>query len=102
MAKVEKKTLFKGNMKRDFSIAAAKIAVGQLGWTEVSIPIRPIEIGRKTSPPEITKPIKLIEPPVIKAVEPVKVVSEITEVKVSEIQNVTASKPKQTRKKRAK
>ena len=55
-------TLIKGNVKRDFSERAAKIAMEHLGWSEFHTPDKPSEIGKRTSPPVISKPIKLIDP----------------------------------------
>jgi hypothetical protein len=59
----KKVLLAKGNVRREFGERAAKIAIDFLGWVEIHPPIKPQEIGTKTIPPEITKPIKLIIPP---------------------------------------
>jgi hypothetical protein len=49
------KTIVKGNEKRTVGDAAAKIAVQQMGWSELAEAKRPSEIGTKTKkPPEIT------------------------------------------------
>jgi hypothetical protein len=62
----KKVLLQKGNIRREFGERAVRIAVDYLGWVEVHPLIRPKEVGTKTVPPEITKPIKLIQPPEIK------------------------------------
>lgn len=71
-----KKTLVRGNVKREFGERAAKIAVDLLGWTELTPAKVPEEVGTKTKPPEI-KPIKLIMPPEVKEDE----TPEVPEVK---------------------
>ena len=68
-------TLIKDGKRQEFSERAAKIAVESFGWQEM-IPLKvPSEIGTKTRPPEIKRPI---EPIVLKhveqkIVEPIKV-----------------------------
>lgn len=63
------KILVKNGIRREFEDKAAKIAVNLLGWIEIPEPDKPFEVGKRTLPPEITKPIRLIEPPVIKATD---------------------------------
>jgi len=63
------KILVKNGIRREFHDRAAKIAVDLLGWIEIPEPDKPFEVGKRTLPPEITKPIRLIEPPVIKATD---------------------------------
>ena len=60
---MEKKILIKGNIRRAFSPRAAEIAIRHMGWIEPLAPIKPSELLTKTIPPEITKPVKLIQPP---------------------------------------
>jgi hypothetical protein len=61
---MEKKiTLIKGNIRRAFSPRAAEIAIRHMGWIEPLAPIKPSELFKKTLPPEINKPVKLIHPP---------------------------------------
>ncbi len=88
----KKVLLAKGNIRREFGDRAAKIAVEFLGWVEIHPPIRPKELGTKTIPPEITKPIKLIVPP------------EEPNLKMPEIESDTIKeiKVKKTRKPRTK
>lgn len=62
---MEKKTLVKNGVRHDFSPRAARIAISSLGWSEVVPFQRPVELLKKTLPPEITQPIKLIKPPLL-------------------------------------
>ena len=67
---MEKKILIKGNIRRAFSPRAAEIAIRHMGWIEPLAPIKPSELLTKTIPPEITKPVKLIQPPQEELIEP--------------------------------
>lgn len=61
---MEKVTLVKNGERRDFGLRAAKIAREHLGWSEVIPMAKPKELG-KVLPPEITRPVKLIKPPLL-------------------------------------
>ena len=68
-------TLIKNGKKQEFSERAAKIAVESFGWQEM-IPLKvPSEIGTKTRPLEIKRPIEpiVLKPVEQKIVEPIKV-----------------------------
>jgi hypothetical protein len=97
-----KKILVKNGVRREFEERAAKIAINLLGWIEIPEPDKPFEVGKRTLPPEITKPIRLIEPPVIKADDypkPGKI--ENIEVKPEEeVKEAEPVKVKRTRRKR--
>lgn len=88
-----KKILVKNGVRRPFEERAAKIAVEHLGWVEEVPPVRPHELLKKTLPPEINKPVKLIVPPVEEVAAPVV---------EKEVQEQVQEKPKKTRKPRAK
>lgn len=54
--------LTKDGVQKEFTPRAAKIAIAHLGWSE-EIPLsRPSEIGTRTRPTPIGKPIELIKP----------------------------------------
>ena len=59
-------TLVKDYKQRQFSEKAAKIAIEHFGWSEITTPAKPSEVGTKTKPPIIDKPIKLKEIPIEK------------------------------------
>jgi hypothetical protein len=60
-------TLYKDGQKKDFTERAARIAVESFGWQEI-VPLKvPSEIGTKTRPPEIKRPIE----PAVKELNPV-------------------------------
>lgn len=61
--------LVKNYQKRPFSEKAAKIAIEHFGWSEVLTPAKPLEVGTKTKPTIIEKPIKLKEFPIEKPME---------------------------------
>lgn len=62
-------TLVKNYKQRQFSDRAAKIAIEHFGWSELTTPFKPSEVGTKTKPPIIDKPIKLKEIPIEKKIE---------------------------------
>ena len=64
---MESVTLEKNYQRRQFSPKAAKIAIEHYGWSELAG--RPSEVGTKTKPPIIDKPVKLkpIDYPIQKA-----------------------------------
>jgi hypothetical protein len=72
---------------------SAKIAISHLGATEIKPPMRPSEIGTKTKPPIINKPIPIVEP----VIEEIIPTPEKTTVK--ELIDIVAP-VKKTRKKR--
>jgi len=55
-------TLVKDHKKRQFSPKAAKIAIEHFGWSEITTPAKPSEVGTKTKPPIIDKPVILKVP----------------------------------------
>ena len=59
--------LVKNYQKRPFSPRAAKIAIEFFGWSEVTTPPKPLEVGTKTKPVIIDKPVRLKEFPIEKA-----------------------------------
>ncbi|HBE42021.1 MAG TPA: hypothetical protein DDW27_12605 [Bacteroidales bacterium] len=59
--------LVKDGQRRPFSINAAKIAIEHFGWSEITTPPKPLEVGTKTKPTIIDKPVKLKEFPIEKA-----------------------------------
>ena len=73
-------TLIKNGTKKEFTERSAKIAVESFGWQEV-IPLKvPAEIGTKTRPPEIRRPIEpIVLKPVEEKKEPVKETEKIIE-----------------------
>jgi hypothetical protein len=66
---MESVTLEKNYQRRQFSPKAAKIAIEHYGWSEITTPAKPSEVGTKTKPPIIDKPIKLKEIPIEKKIE---------------------------------
>lgn len=56
------KVRLKNGRITDMTPKAAKIAINHLGATEIKPPVKPIEVGTKTKPPVINKPIRIIEP----------------------------------------
>jgi len=58
--------LIKNYEKRSFSEKAAKIAIEHYGWSELHSPAKPLEVGTKTKPVIIDKPVKLKEFPIEK------------------------------------
>lgn len=98
---MEKVTLTKGSIKKDFTERAAKIAVESFGWTEYVALAKPVEIGTRTRPPEI-KPIQLIQPAEIPAIpkpDPITDLSKETEVKKIEVPEVKKTVRRSPRKK---
>lgn len=96
-------TLVKGNQKRQFSEAAAKIATKSLGWSEIPVFARPSEIGKRTGPPLIPleRPIKLKEPYPGDAsgIDPVKTINVDHVAKFPDVgEAVTLIKEKKVRK----
>ena len=55
--------IIKDNVVKEVSEKAAKIAIGMMGWSEVTEIKRPSEVGTKTKPPIIIadQPVKLRE-----------------------------------------
>lgn len=93
---METVTLVKDYKKRQFSPKAAKIAVEHFGWSELTAPAKPSEVGTKTRPPIIDKPIvlkpiqsELKDYPIEKKAESVEIkAAEIvpTEIKATEVE----------------
>lgn len=89
-------TLVKNYKQRQFSDRAAKIAIEHFGWSELATPFKPSEVGTKTKPPIIDKPIKLKEIPIEKKIEvnddlaqePVKEI--LSEIRATEKMTVSA------------
>lgn len=63
---MEKVTLIKNNKKEEFTTKAAIILKEHFGWSDYNPAEKPAEVGTRTKPIPITKPVKLIDPETVK------------------------------------